>query len=50
MMPINWLQKQGTKGLPNWGKILRILKFDELPQLWNIVKGDMQFIGPRPEV
>ena len=31
-----------------WGSILRALKFDELPQLINIMKGDMTFIGPRP--
>lgn len=42
-------QNENDNRLTKVGKFLRAHHFDELPQLWNVLKGDMSFIGYRPE-
>lgn len=43
------LSSSNDPRITKWGKTMRKWRLDEIPQLWNIIKGDMSLVGPRPE-
>jgi len=46
---LNQMQKPDDEKITSFGKFLRKSHIDEFPQVWNILKNEMSFIGPRPE-
>ena len=43
------ITERDIKNMTNMRRFIRLHHFDELPQLWNVLKGEMSIVGPRPE-
>ena len=43
------LSSDNDNRMTPWGAIMRKYRFDEIPQFWNVIKGEMSLVGPRPE-